>query len=142
MAILHSRYALVQVGSGGSPQGSPHEDFNTIGTQTEFDLSLSAGRIDTSNKTTQNWGTSLADLREFQLSGGCFINWPDTNGWAVLRANALAGTDNSYRALVNDTPNHYEFIGQVQDFRITGANRNAISSSFTIGLSQGAPTYA
>ena len=136
MAIQHSRNALVHVGQGDSP-----ETFVVIDKQTDFNLALNAGRIDVANKTTQNWAESLADLREFTIRGSNFINFPDTTGWDTLRANAVAGTDDSYRALINSTPNYYQITGQVQDFEITGPNRNATGSNWTIGLSQGVPAF-
>lgn len=137
MTIEHSRNFLLKIGQADSP-----ETFVSLGAQANGSLSLSATRIDTTNKTTQNWRTSLGGLREFVANGDGYADWPDTTGLDLLLTQALAGNDFSGQVQYNSTPETFTGTVQATNMQITGQNESATGWSTTWELSQGAPVKA
>jgi hypothetical protein len=137
MTVEHSRNAVVQIGQGNSPL-----TFVNIGTQTDFNLSLAAGSIDISNKTTVGWAQQIGDLRSFNARCGFVVDWPDTNGFARARDEAVAGNDVPIRAILNSLGDNYIATTQVTDFEIAAANRDATRGNMTFVLSQGVPAFS
>ena len=136
MPIESSKFFLVKIGNGASP----NEVFSNLGAQSDGRLGLNAQRIDTSNKTTAGWRTSLAGLREFVVDCSGFANWPDTAGLDRLLAVAVAGTDFSIRVVYNSLNDNFQAESvQATSLEINGANNNATQYSTTMELSQGAP---
>lgn len=135
MAIESSRFFLVKIGNDASPV----QGFNDIGAQSDGRLGLNSQRIDTTNKTSGVWGTSLAGQREFVTDVSGYSNWPDTNGLDRLLANGLAGVDFEIRVVYNSLGDNFQATVQATSLELNGANNNATQYSSTMELSQGQP---
>lgn len=136
MAIENSRNLLVYVGSVGD---SP---LVVLDKQTNSGIDLSAGQIDVSNKTDQNFGAKLADLRDFNVTADVAVNWPDTNGFEKVRSEATAGNDVDIQVAIDSADRRYSATCAVLSLNITGGNRDATRAQTSFALSQGAPTFA
>lgn len=134
MTIESSRFLLLKIGDGASP-----EVFTDLGAQANGRIGLSGQRIQTSNKTTQNWNTSIAGLRDFIVDCDGFADWPDTNGLDSLITEALAGNDFSVEAHYASTPSKFTATVQATRLELDGPNQNATQYRTTVELSQGAP---
>ena len=135
MTIEHSKYFLGKIGNGASPT----EAFYDLGAQSDGRLGLNAARIDTSNKTTGNYRSGIAGLREFVADFSGFADWPDTNGLDRLMTEALAGNDFTARIVTNSLGDNFQATVQATNLEINGANNNATQYSTTWELSQGVP---
>ena len=84
MAKETGKNVILKVGDGGGT-----EVFTALSGQKDTKLSISGQSIDVSDKTTNNWGATLAGTLEASVSVSGFVNWPDTAGWERLRAQAM-----------------------------------------------------
>lgn len=134
MTIENSRFLLVKVGSGLSP-----ETFANLGAQSDGRISMNAQRIPTSNKTTQNWNSAIGGLRDFVVTVSGFADWPDTAGLQTLMDEAIAGNDFNIQAVFNSAGDMFAATVQATGLEIDGANQNATQYNTTLELSQGTP---
>lgn len=58
--------------------------FNPVKGQSSFSINGTANQIDTSNKDTGNYATSLAGRQDLQMSLEGILDLPDTNGLELL----------------------------------------------------------
>ena len=135
MAIENSRFFLVKIENGASP----NPQFFDLGAQSDGRLGLNSQRIDTTNKTSGVWGTSLAGQREFVVDVSGFANWPDTNGLDRLLTFGLAGVDFDIRVVYNSLADNFQATVQATSLELNGATNNATQYSSTMELSQGQP---
>ena len=134
MTIERGSYLLLQIGQGDSP-----ETFVSIGAQSTGRIGMNANRIQTSNKTTKGWNTSIGGLRDFVLNADGFSDWPDTHGLDRLLAQAIAGNDFNARAIYNSLADRFDATVQATGLELSGDANGAGQWTTTWELSQGAP---
>lgn len=137
MTIQSSRYLLGKIGQGDSP-----ETFVSIGAQADGQLSMDAQRIQTSNKTTSGWNTSIGGLRDFVLTMSGFADWPDTTGLATLITNAIAGSDFNAELVYESGGSKFAATVQATGLSLNGPNQSATQWATTWELSQNAPVQS
>jgi hypothetical protein len=134
MAVEHSKNMLVRIGDGLSPQ-----HWNNLGTQSNGGLSFTGNRIDTTNKTTGNYATGIAGLRNFVVTADGFCNWPDTLGLAKLITYAVNGTDFNTHVQLNSFHDTWSATVQATQLEINGPSQQATQWRTQLELSQGVP---
>src|SRR5688500_3110069 len=113
VGVENSKNLLVSIGALGSPSTPV-----AIGTQANGALSLSANRIDTTNKNTQNYASAIAGLRNFVVTADGFCNWPDTSGLEALVDYAVAGSDFTGTIILNSAGRGYRATMQANQLEI------------------------
>lgn len=137
MTIERGSNLLLQIGQGDSP-----ETFVSVGAQSTGRVSLNASRIQTSNKTTSGWNTSIGGLRDFIANSDGFADWPDTAGLDRLITQAIAGNDFSGRIVYNSLADRFDATVQATGLELNGDANGATQWSTTWELSQGAPVQS
>lgn len=131
---------LLKVDTGVSPTV-----FAALAGQKTCTLSINGSEIDTSDKTTDGWATSLAGLNKMTVDVSGVAVWPDSSGLELIRAAASADADAdkiiAARAVLNAAGAYYQANWVITNFSIEGPFDGVTSYSFTMSITE-APTYA
>src|SRR5690606_18604940 len=119
MAKERGKNVLVKIGDGGSP-----EVFTALAGQRNASIQINGNTIDTSDKTSDGWATSLTSLKSLVITCDGIANWPDTNGLDALRVAATADSDDdaviNARIVLNSSGAYYEATFSISNFQIDG----------------------
>ena len=118
---------ILKIGDGGGT-----EVFTALAGQKDTRLSLQGQPIDVSDKTTNNWGSTLPGTIKASVSVSGYPVWPDTAGWTRLRTIFEAGTTVNCQLILNDTGDYYDGAFSVTGFDIGGENDGATEYSITL----------
>lgn len=136
MAKETGKNVILKVGDGGGT-----EVFTALSGQRDTKLSISGQSIDVSDKTTNNWGATLAGTLEASVSVSGFVNWPDTAGWERLRTQAIAGNTVNCRLVVNAAGGYFSGSFSITSFNVNGEKDSGTGYDITL-QSAGALTWA
>jgi TP901-1 family phage major tail protein len=124
--------------------GSPSV-FTALAGQRGATLQINGNTIDTSDKTSEGWGTALAGLKTMTIPCNGIAEWPDTDGLDVLRQAATSNTDDGSiiraRIVLNSAGAYYEALFAITNLEIDGPHDDATSYSFTL-VNTNVPTYS
>lgn len=118
---------------------SPNE-FLALEGQKDTRLSLQGNQIDTSDKTTNNWGSTIAGTINATVSVSGYPVWGAEIGWEILRAAFEAGNTVTCQVALNETGDYYQGDFAITGFDIGGANDGATEYNITLQNS-GALTF-
>lgn len=134
MAAAYGKDLHVQIGNGASP-----EVFSSIGGARSDSFTLNNGKIDITNKDSNDWQQMLtnAGTRQASISiSGIFL---DSASERSLRTAAINRTIKNFKLL---EPNGATWVGPfyVSSIQLTGTHNDAVSYSATLE-SAGVITY-
>lgn len=118
---------ILKVGDGGGT-----EVFTALAGQSDTRLSLQGNPIDVSDKTTNNWGATIAGTLAATVTVSGYPDWPDTAGWDTLRTHFEAGTTVNCQLVVNNDGDYYQGAFSVTGFDVGGAEDGATEYSITL----------
>lgn len=136
MAKERGTQVLLKVGDGASP-----EVFTSLAGQQSTEMNINGNPIDTSDKTTNDWGTALQGIKNMTITCSGQVSWPDTAGLERLRSQMHAGNTVNCRIVLNTAGANYEGAFSITDLSITGDRDNVTSYSLTL-QNAAEPTYA
>ena len=126
---------LLQVSEDDSP-----ETFVSVAGQRDTRMQGAGNPIDTSDKTTEGWGTSLAGTRQITVTATGVANWPDTTGLDLIRSRWASGATIRAKIILNNSGAAYVFDAAITQLDIGGAFDGATEYSLTLQNSD-APDY-
>lgn len=135
MAKEKGTNVLLHVSEDDSP-----ETFVAVAGQRDTRMQGAGNPIDTSDKTTGGWGTSISGTRQITVTCSGLANWPDTTGLDLVRQRWAAGTTIRVKVVLNSTGDAYVFDAAITQLDIGGAHDGATEFSFTLQNSD-APDY-
>lgn len=115
MAKESGKNVIVKVGDGGGT-----EVFTALSGQVDATLTISASSQDASDKTTNNWGSTLSGTLSANLQVSGYPNWPDTAGWDRLRSQAIAGNTVNLRLVANAAGGYFSGTFSITSFALKG----------------------
>ncbi len=127
---------ILKVGNGATPT----EVFTALAGQRDAKLTINGQSIDVSDKTTNNWGATLAGTLNATVTVSGFVSWPDTTGWDALRLKALAGSTVNFELVVNAAGDKFKGPFSITSFNIGGEQNSGTSYDITLE-SAGALTW-
>jgi TP901-1 family phage major tail protein len=140
MAKERGKNVLVKVDTGESPTV-----FASLSGQRNASVQINGNTIDTSDKTSDGWATSLAGLKNLTITCDGIAVWPDTLGLDRIRQAASANSDDDAvilaRIVLNSGGAYYEALFSISNLQIDGPFDGATSYSFTLNNTN-VPTYA
>lgn len=107
---------IVKVGNGATPT----EVFTALKGQTSSKLTMNGKPIDISDKTSGNWGATLAGTLDASVSVSGFPDWPDTDGWDKLRAAFIANGTINCELVVNASGAKFKGPFAITSFNLDG----------------------
>lgn len=128
MAKEGGKKVVLKVGNGATPT----EVFAPLQGQKNAEFSGSAASIDVSDKTTNNWGSTLPGTLNAQVTVSGYPVWPDTTGWDALRAAWQAGTPVNCHLVMNAAGDYWSGAFNITGFNVGGANDGATEYSITL----------
>ena len=126
---------LLKIGDGGDP-----ETFTSLAGQKSTRMTGAASPIDTSDKTTGGWGSTLPGTRSMTISCSGVAHWPDQLGVHRVRAAWEAGEDITCELVLNSAGDKYTVPLSVTQCDIGGDDDSATEYSFTL-QNASAPTF-
>ncbi|MGB4107772.1 MAG: phage tail tube protein [Alphaproteobacteria bacterium] len=118
---------LLQVEKEGSPG-----EFVTLGGQKDTRLSMQGSPVDTSDKTSDNWGSTIAGTINATLTCSGQPNWGSTAQLDQIREAFESGDVLNYKFVVNETGDAYIGECSVTGFDLGGANDDATAYNITL----------
>lgn len=98
----------------------------------------SSQSIDTSDKTTGGWGSSIAGTRQAAVTASGLVNWPDTAGLKYIRDQWALGNSIWARCVMNTTGDFWISNWAIQNFEEGGSDESATEWSLSLSNKIGA----
>ena len=130
---------LLKVGDGATGT-TPGEVFTTLAGQKDTRMSGSGNPVDTSDKTTGGWGSSISGTRNMTVTATGLAVWPDMAGIDRLRSVWEGGETVNCELILNEAGAKYTGAFAITQFDVGGSNDGATEYSITLQNS-GQPTY-
>jgi predicted secreted protein len=113
-----------------------------LGYTKDASVSVSKNIIDTSNKDSGAWSTSLGGRNSFTISGSALLRYDATKGAAEMFADIVAGTELAVKVTNSNTGDN-EFAGTVivNSWEISFPDDDVVEYSFEM-TGTGAATFA
>ena len=127
---------LLKVGDGVTPT----EVFTELAGQKDTRMSGAGNPIDSSDKTTGGWGTTMSGTRNMTVTASGIAVWPDTTGIERLRTQWEAGATVNCELILNAQGDKYAGAFSITQFDVGGGHDGATEYSFTLQNS-GQPTF-
>lgn len=128
MAKQRGKIVKVMVGNGGDPT----ETFNVIKGEVSCRLQLTRDSLDTSDKSTDDWATSITGLKNASVTCSGKLDWPDANGLARIKSAWDNGTEVNCQVIIASDDSMYEGAWTVSSFEISGEANGVAEFSFTL----------
>lgn len=116
MAKESGNNVILKVGNGATPT----EVFTALKGQKSAKLSINGKPIDVSDKTSDNWGATLAGTLDASIAISGFPDWPDTLGWDKLRTACLANQTVNLKLIVNASGAYFAGAFSITGFNLDG----------------------
>ncbi len=109
--------------------------FTSIGGEKNTRFQGSAADIDTSDKTTGGWGSSITGTRKASVQSSGLINWPDTAGLKYLRDAWAVGNRVWAKVVMNEAGDFWICQWSIGSFEEGGSDDSATEFSLTLANS-------
>jgi predicted secreted protein len=109
--------------------------FSKIGGEKNTRFQGSASDIDTSDKTTGGWGSSITGTRKASVQSSGIINWPDTAGLKFVRDAWAAGNRIWARVVMNEAGDFWVSQWSIGTFEEGGGDDSATEFSLSLANS-------
>lgn len=108
------------------------ESFSTVSGQKTGSAQGQANSIDTTDKTTGDWGSNIAGTRTLTVQCGGQAVWPDTAGLKRLETAFATGEDVNILLIKNVSGDHWYLTASITSLQIEGADNGVTSYSATL----------
>lgn len=125
------RGTKVLVFVGGTDTNPEDDTYTKLGGQRTGTLNISAEQIDTTDKNSDDWGTSMAGPRAFSVTCGGQPDWPDTNGLKVVNDRHVAGDRINVKIVLNSAGAGWFATCAITEFELDGPYDDATSYAIT-----------
>jgi len=111
---------LLYVGDSQSPT-----TYSILKGQRQTQIQLTGQQIDTADKTSGGWATSMQGLKSATVTAQGLVDWPDTTGFAAIRAAFTAGTTIQCKLVLDTAGKYIAGTFAVTQCSISGAHDGA-----------------
>lgn len=118
---------ILQVEKAGSPA-----EYEALEGQKDTRLSMQGAPIDVSDKTTNNWGATIAGTVNATVTVSGFPVWGSETYWEILREAFENGDTVNCKLVLNESGDAYVGALSVTGFEVGGANDGATEYNITL----------
>lgn len=127
---------IFKVGDGASP-----ETFNKVSGQVDTKFAFAANAIDTTDKDSGTWGSSISGPKKATVTLQGEAVWPDTSGLEALRSAFDSGDEINGHAVFNSAGAYYAGSWCITALEIDAPTNDVTKYSITL-MNAGALTWS